>query len=275
MEGEMVARQFEILLASDFTARSDRPLDRAVRLAADRNAKLVITHIIEKGSDIDDPHVVDRLKAELAEVAAGAELIVRSGSVPQTLSQIAVERESDLLVTGVARYNGIGDFFLGTAVDHIVRDSVVPVLIVRKRPLQPYRRLLVATDFSDCSRNALLAAARLFPDLPMILVNAFRPPYQGFLKSEDVREHVGAEAEQGMAEFIAQDSIPAGLKDRIETVVDEGEIGPVIVRQLEQTGADLLVIGTHGRSGFFHATIGSQAEALLPIVDVDVLMVRK
>lgn len=270
-----MARQFEILLASDFTARSDRPLDRAVRLAADRNAKLVITHIIEKGSDIDDPHVVDRLKAELAEVAAGAELIVRSGSVPQTLSQIAVERESDLLVTGVARYNGIGDFFLGTAVDHIVRDSVVPVLIVRKRPLQPYRRLLVATDFSDCSRNALLAAARLFPDLPMILVNAFRPPYQGFLKSEDVREHVGAEAEQGMSAFIAQDSIPAGLKDRIETVVDEGEIGPVIVRQLEQTGADLLVMGTHGRSGFFHATIGSQAEALLPIVDVDVLMVRR
>src|SRR3546814_4410211 len=81
---------------------------------------------------------------------------------------------SDLLiVTGVARYNSIGDYLLGTVVDHIVRRAQAPVLVGRRRPAHPYRRIVVATDLSDCSRAALLSAARLFPGADFTLVHAF------------------------------------------------------------------------------------------------------
>src|SRR3546814_6744932 len=63
----------------------------------------------------------------------------------------------------------------------------------------------------------------------------------------------------------------APLASRIEPIVDEGETGSVVMRQLERTRSPLLVLGTHGRSGFVHATIGSQAEALLSAVSTDVL----
>src|SRR3546814_5976985 len=46
--------------------------------------------------------------------ARDAALIVRAGSAPEILAQVAAERGSDLIVTGVARYNSIGDYLLRT-----------------------------------------------------------------------------------------------------------------------------------------------------------------
>src|SRR3546814_13966573 len=73
--------------------------------------------------------------------------------------------------------------------------------------------------------------------------------------------------------FLAK--VDPGVRVRLDARLDEGETGTAIVRGLADAKADLLVLGTHGRSGFAHATIGSQAEALLASVNVDVLMVRE
>ncbi|MAM37055.1 MAG: universal stress protein UspA [Erythrobacter sp.] len=275
-KGADVTKPFEVLLASDFTARSDRPLDRAARIAAERKGELVIAHVLEgtRKNPVDETAIIEALKADLPEQVAGAELVIRSGSAPKTLASIASERGSDLIATGVARYNSIGDFVLGTAVDHIIRNATAPVLIVRRRPKHNYRRLLVATDCSDCSRTALLAAARLFPHIPITVTHAFHVPYQAWLKSDDVKQYVRAEAQEGLNAFLAHQEITPDIAVRVEAMIDEGETGSVVARQLTRTGADLLVLGTHGHGGFVHATIGSQAEALLESVDVDVLMVR-
>lgn len=265
---------FEVLLASDFTARSDRSLDRALQLARAGGGKLVIAHILEKGGADPDAGMVERLRADLPPEARDADLVLRTGSVPKVLTEIAGERASDLIVTGVARYNSIGDYVLGTAVDYVVRNADVPVLVVRRRATAPYMHMVVATDLSDCSRAALLTAARLFPDAAITLVHAFHVPYQGWLKSDDVKQDVQAEAQQGLDAFLDHDDV-APILPRMEATVDDGETNSVVIRQLQRTGADLLVLGTHGRSGFSHATIGSQAEALLAVVHVDVLMVRE
>lgn len=269
-----MAEIIETLLASDFTARSDRPLDRALQINHENGGKLVIAHVLEKGDGDPDPATVDRLRADLPQEAQGAELVVRTGSAPKVLAQIAAERGSDLIVTGVARYNSIGDYVLGTAVDHIVRNADVPVLVVRAGATSPYTHMVVATDLSDCSRAALLTAAALFPGAAITLIHAFHVPYEGWLKSDDVKQHVRDEAQEELDAFLAHaDVVP--IKARIEALIDEGETGSVVVRQLKRAGASLLVLGTHGRSGFAHATIGSHAEALLAAVDVDVLMVRE
>src|SRR3546814_17395754 len=106
---------------------------------------------------------------------------VCSSDLPKVLAQIAAERGSDLIVTGVARYNGIGDYLLGTAVDHIVRNAHAPALVVRCRATGPYERVVVATDLSDCSRAALLFAASLFPGSALTVVHAFTVPYSPWL----------------------------------------------------------------------------------------------
>src|SRR3546814_5581956 len=142
------------------------------------------------------PGRVGRRRGELPPGEQNADLIVRAGSAPKGRAQIAAERGSDLIVTGVARYNGIGDYLLGTAVDHIVRNAQAPVLVVRCRATGPYERVVVATDLSDCSRAALLSAARLFPGSDLTVVHAFHVPYEAWLKSDDVKDYVRTEADR-------------------------------------------------------------------------------
>src|SRR3546814_9416825 len=68
---------FEILLASDFTARSDRPTARAVQLAGEKGGKLVIAHVLEKDAGAEEA-VAARLRADLPTDAEDAELVIRS-----------------------------------------------------------------------------------------------------------------------------------------------------------------------------------------------------
>lgn len=266
----------EVLLASDFTARSDRPLDRAAQIAEQKGASLVIAHILE-GNRIenDDTEMIRRqLRADLPDHAADTQIVLGIGSAPRALAEIAQERGSDLIVAGVARYNSVGDFVLGTAVDHIIRNADAPVLVVRRRPRQPYGHMLLATDLSDCAREAMLAAAALFPELGLTVVHAFHVPYEGWLKSDDVRDDVRKDSAAQLDAWLAHPDI-APLRGRIAAVIDEGDTDVVVTRQLEETGADLLVLGTRARGGIAHAVIGSQAEALLDVVNVDVLVVRE
>ncbi|MFA7604123.1 MAG: universal stress protein [Novosphingobium sp.] len=269
-----MAEAFETLLASDFTARSDRPLARALRLARDHGGRLVIAHVLEKDDGPPDPATIEKLRMKLPPEARGAELVVHGGSVPRVLARIAAERGSDLIVTGVGRRDGIGDYLLGTAVDHIVRHAAAPVLVVRRPAGGAYARMVVATDLSECARQALRTAIRLFPEAAVTLVHAFHVPFEGWLKSDDVKQHVRAEAQAALDAFLAGAGV-ASASARIEALVEEGETGSVVIRQLERTGANLLVLGTHGRGGFVHAAIGSQAAALLAAADADVLMVRE
>lgn len=264
---------FELMLASDFTARSDRALDRALEIVSGRNGKLVIAHVL--GRDVAAaPAKIEQLRSELPEPARQAELVVRTGSPPGVLAEIASERGSDLIVTGIARYDSVGDYVLGNTIAHVVRSVAAPVLAVRRRTVGPYRRVLVATDFSDGSRAALLAASRLFPAADVTVVHAWHVPFGGWLTSDDVKQHVGLEARKGLEEFLDHPDLPASLRIRVEPRTGEGDVGSVVARLLRERDIELLAVGTHGRSGFAHATIGSQAEALLKSADADVLLVR-
>ncbi len=265
---------FELMLASDFTARSDRPLDRALDLVSRWNGTLVIAHVVEKGDGAIAAEQIERLRSDLPDAARDAELVVRTGSAPRVLAEIASERRSDLIVTGVARYDSLGDYVVGSTVTNIIRHVEAPVLVVRRRTKGPYRRLLATTDLSDCSRTALLAATRLFPEAEVTVVHAWHVPFEGWLSSDEVKQHVRLEARKGLDAFLDHPDVPAELRLRVKDLAEEGDVGSVVTRLLRQSGIELLVVGTHGRGGFAHATIGSQAEALLKAADADVLMVR-
>lgn len=274
----MALKDKSILMATDLSARSDRPLDRALALAKQWDARLTILHVLEarmkEGAETSADTIREQVQADLPAYDSAAVLIV-TGSAPETIVRIAKETDTDLIVTGVARYNSMRDYVLGTTVDHIIRHATVPVLIVKTRPRKPYRSLLVATDRSDCSRDALLTAADLFPEAALHLVHAYHVPYEVWLSSADVHEYVRVEAERDLDTFLNSAGLSPALRERVQATLGYGEIGTVISQAIRDTGADLVVLGTHGRNGFRHATIGSIAESLLSWVPVDTLMVRE
>lgn len=271
-----------ILFATDFSGRCDRPLDRAMKLATQWNAKLVLLHVLEtphaamaeEMRRAEETRLRGLLRAELGSHAGEAATRIARGPVGDTVVAIAGEIGADLVVTGVARYDELGGFLLGSTVDHLVRRSSVPILVVKKRARVAYDDIVVATDFSACSAAALRTAAAMFPKARLHLVHAYRIPFEGVIGKEENLHAFEKERTAEMAAFLSGLSLPKEVGIRLSTHIVYGETENVVQSVVRATGAGLAAIGTHGRSGFVAAMIGSIAETLLATLDCDVLTVR-
>ncbi len=274
----MIAAHKPVLVATDLSARCDRPIERAVQLAQEWKVKLILLHVLDPTRPEDRSKtsldIETRMRAELPRIKGEAKILVEEGIVADAIDEVAQREGCGVIVTGVARYNSVGDILLGHPVDKLIRHAKVPVLIVKRKPLDRYKNIVIATDFSDCSMEALNTAAELFPKPALHLVHAYHIPYETWLKSDQVKIEVKAEEQDLMNRFLAKRIIDDKTSKRLNASIEEGNLGTVLQNKIEQTNAELLVLGTHGRSGFARATIGSNARIILGWATQDVLMVR-
>ncbi|MGE4410419.1 MAG: universal stress protein [Sphingobium sp.] len=265
-----------ILAATDLGARSDRAVDRAILLAQHWNLRPVIAHVVKDGcTEQETTLFLETAKAGLPDPEGDVDIILPTGPVPETIVATARGCDARLIVAAPARFNEPRDYFIGTAVDMIVRLSDRPVLVVKQRPHAPYRQIMIATDLSDNSRFALLETARLFPDAALHLIHGYTASYQGWLNADAVKAEMRAEAEEELETFLTHASITETLRQRVQPHLGYGEIDTVIDHMLHMLKPDLVVAGTHGKGGFVRAAMGSTAAELLNWVPIDMLMVRK
>jgi nucleotide-binding universal stress UspA family protein len=140
-------------------------------------------------------------------------------------------------------------------------------------------RILVPTDFSVCAEGAFnLAqslAAPLGAELVLLHVLVEAPPFsEGLFSSERVREVYAAVRRWAEAELVkwADTARAAGLKVRTDLRV--GAPFREIVTTAAEEQADLLVMGTHGRSGLGRFLLGSVADRVIRLAPCPVLTVR-
>lgn len=277
-----------ILVATDLSERSDRAVDRAILLARRFRAALTVIHVIDE--DLPAP------VADNQQQAAKASLRDHLSSIPGTkdikitmavdfgkdwtgiLRQADAEK-SDLIILGLHRETGLEGLFRGTTVERVVRNGNAPVLVVRNRAARDYGKVVVGIDFSVYSQRAVDFAAGFAPDARTYLVHAFDIPFRSYLAASDPQAEIskrhGAQItgmiDQEMTHFLA------GLQakpPKMQTVLREGEPQEVIRGQVSELGAELLILGTHGRTGVAHALLGSVAEGFLTDPPCDVVAVK-
>jgi len=265
----------EILIATDLTARGDRPFQRAKILANQWQANRTILFVNDSKTKVEKAKVEALLKRNFREDAEGCGLVIEKGKPPKIIAQTATAQDSDLIIVGAARHNNISDFFLGTAVDHLVHHATTPVLVVKERPHGQYRNIMVAVDFSAFSTNAIYTALEFFPDAEIEIVHAYHVAYEAWLNSDGVAKEMETEAKKELQEFMSDLALPDDDQSRVKARLVEGSLHQSIHRILNTGEVDLLVLGTHGRGGFAKATIGSRSSEMLNWSPVDVLMVGK
>ena len=282
-----------ILLATDLSCRCDRALDRAVLAARRWKARLVVLTVIDpttasaarqRRNDVpswwERPNlqaVTERcLRASLPSDIATT-VRVGEGAVADTILEVAAAEGCGLIVTGIARDETFGRMILGTTVDGLVRRAATPILVVRTRPLAPYRRVTVATDFSPPSCQALRAAASLFPEADLSVFHAFDAPYAGLIADDGsglVETHRAAALRDAEA-FLASCPLPPDVGGRVRAIVEHGAPAPLIDRYVSDADVDLVVVGSHGRGMLLQIVLGSVAQRILQETQVDVLIVRE
>jgi nucleotide-binding universal stress UspA family protein len=274
-----------LLLATDLSCRCDRALDRALMLAAGWNAKLQVLHVIENEEpDHADESLPRRSAQTLAERqlreatrdrGIEAEILIEQGRPAEAILRKAVELDSELIVTGIARGGTLARSVLGTTVERLVHRAPMPVLVVKARPWHPYRKVVAASDFSESAAHALREALCMFPEARMSLAHAYRVPFEGFISREANEGELLTDAQNGCAAFLSSLGVSADAVAEIECLIRYGSPEGVIGRHVWDQEIELAVMGTHGRSGRFSILMGSTAERLLAYLPCDVLVVRE
>lgn len=273
-----------ILLATDFTARCDRAQDRAVQLALYWNASLTAVHALSDVALTDDRDVRDayrnaaqrnaaNLREELACVdGLRSSVVVKEGPVEEMVLDAVRSERAELIVTGIARSGPLTQVFVGSTVTALARKAPVPILVVKKKVLDTEERVVVATDMSDSSKDALETALRWFSLRKLVLFHAFNPPYRGMVDDkagyDDQFERVAIDQAR---DFLA--NVAGSDATKFDIIVRRGDpVGGLEVLNNE-ADTDLVVAGTRGRTGLVQALVGSVASRILEGVPSDVLVV--
>lgn len=147
-------------------------------------------------------------------------------------------------------------------------------------PTADWKRICCPIDFSDASRAAMDVAADLARrgGADLVLLHAYPIPGYTFpdgsvVASPKMMQELAEQAQRHLEEWQSAAASVAGEgRVTVEKVV--GEPAAEIVSFAKAKGVDLLVLGTHGRSGLEHALMGSIAERVVRKAPCPVLTVR-
>lgn len=278
-----------ILLATDFSTRSDLALRRAHLLARQLSSSLLLLHVV----DDDQPEAligVERQAAaallhELTPTSRDAdglncEARVVLGASFQGILQTADESGAALIVLGAHRRQALLDSVLGTTVERTVRHSCRPVLIAKTAPTGPYRNVLITTDLSENSTVAGQEARTLglLDEAKTVIMHAFTTPVaspvlQSSITVQEYEDRLGQE-EQRVRDELQGTLRKVGIEAELRALLlSEKSVRMAIEECANDMHADLVVVGTHGRTGIGRWFLGSVAEAVLANLEIDVLAV--
>jgi nucleotide-binding universal stress UspA family protein len=220
--------------------------------------------------------------------------VVRVGKSAETIIDYAAEHKIKLIVMATHGRSGISRWTRGSVADKVLHNANVPVWLIKadaatKTFLKKGQKIkiLVTLDGSKLAEESLASVTELAQqygidsvELTLFRVSElFSPPYiyppempisiEEYLEYEKKRT---AEICRSYLENIEKQLTQKGLNAK--TAVEEGIPADVIINHARKNSIDLIVMSTHGRTGFSHWAFGSIAEKVLKGAPCPVFLVR-
>jgi nucleotide-binding universal stress UspA family protein/uncharacterized membrane protein YfcA len=273
-----VGRFERFLVATDGSEFSGGALREAFRMAQKCGARVRVVSVVAGGVehetlgeqlldqelDAARAHVDDiRNRAAAAGVPCETE-ILHGASVHEQIVGEAERWQADLIIVGRRGRRGLARFMVGDATLKVIGGARCSVLVVPRAAEIHGRRFVVASDGSRFGDAAAAAAGSLAKhcQAPVTVVSAAVPAH-----SEERRKEAPAIVER-VAGFLKREGVAT------EGAVPEGGAAEAIVATAAERGADLIVMGSHGRTGFERLVLGSNSQQVLDRTQCAVLLVK-
>lgn len=287
-----------VLALTDFSAGAQAAGQRAAQLAAATGRPLLLLHVL-------DMTTLGAVGALLPEGAAAATAMVREAAAT------ALAREADalrlslgadarpelvegpllasllaaiarlgpgLVVVGAQGQSALRPFLLGSTAERLLRKTTTPVLVVKRPVAAPYQRVLVPVDFSADAAAALGAARAWLPATHLSVLHVFDPDFSASLMVDwpdtaaleryrhQLRDRAQAELQGFIRAELGPDANASGL-------LRSGPVARNLTEAVSDLGAELVVMGSHGRGFLERVLLGSITRHALTQCDADVLVV--
>jgi nucleotide-binding universal stress UspA family protein len=293
-----------ILVPLDGSSIAEHALGLATMLARRSGARLHIAKALEPLPVLatgEEPVAGPELDQELRELsrsylASTAEALgtthglevgysILEGPPATALARFAADQNASLIVMSTHGQSGFSRFWLGSVADRLLRRTSVPLLLLKSNePVSSpeFRHVLVALDGQPECDNILEPAIALGsssetcrytlvhvvePPIPVItrlaLQPAKLPPEWQQIRENRARSHLNALAEQMRTR---------GLSAATRVILSRA-VAEEILALADSSGADLIVVGTHGARGLERLLLGSVADKVVRGATHQVLVV--
>ncbi len=298
-----------VLVVTDFSPSAEAAFQQAVWLARKTGASITLAHalqvrhsspseagpkmdllldlLVNEGESLEDferaaIREADAKLRRLADKIADSIEVQTSVYVGESYAEItyAVQRQGyDLVVAGTRGLAKWEQFLVGSTAKRLIRKCPASVWIVKSEHVGQPKVILAATDFSNVSRKAvsqgLMIAQHANAEFHLLHVVDSKDVPEDVVsrmpKGSSLQQEINQEASKRMEEFIASLAV-----DRASIQVHQSWGAPwrEIRRAAKFQAADLVVIGTVGRSGIQGLLLGNTAEKILDTCNCSILTVK-
>lgn len=300
-------RKLKVLVGYDFSTSSDTALDWVASLRTIGNCQVTVAYVSWPPKETwrfgiggpatlteNSPEVQTLLERDLAErckrvfgkAKPKVRIVPNWGPVEEKLIELAKAEAADLIVLGTNQRRGLNRFWLGSVsrglLHHATTNVVCVPTSVEQDPvgerIPTYRRVLVPTDFSKHGNRAVAHAYGAAPRGGEVCLVHVIPPPSAFRPEPERADGPRAKRKQELAArlhaLVPKEAEIRGIRSRVE-IAEHQHPDAAICQAAERFGADLICIGSRGRSGLKKKLLGSVTEGLMRRSDRPVLVTRE
>ncbi len=273
-----VGRFEKVLLATDGSEFSAGATRVAFEMSRKCNAELTTMSMVLVGTEsegnpvevlrhaeADARRVLEEVKAEAARGGYETRTELRQGTQPyKEIVRLADDIRADVIVMGRRGRRGLARMMVGESTRSVIGYADCSVLVVPKAAGVWQKRIVLATDGSRHSDMAAVVAGELAKKcaLPISVVSVLRPQF------DDRRRAEGRAAVERVKAALAAEGAA------VEGAVLEGDPAAQISEFVQTRGADLVVLGSHGRTGLGRLLVGSVSERVIGQAACPVMVVK-
>ena len=289
-----IAKLEKLLLSTDGSEFSEGAVREAVKLAKIGSSKLFVLSVIETNPEFEvlAPQIVEKeeeqtrdrleqVKSKAAKEGVECEIIARHTESPfQAIIEEAEKKQADMIIMGRRGRTGIRRLLMGSVTAKVIGYSPCNVLVVPRLAEIKYEKILVATDGSKYSAaaasEAIGIAKRCGAELFIISVVPTETASPFDIVHSEMQHEMIAQKEFRDGEKNVNDLLVIAKQEgvKVEGHIIQGRPYEAIVENAREKGADLIVMGSHGRTGMERLLMGSVTERVVGNADCSVLVVK-
>lgn len=284
----------KILLSTDGSEYSEGAIREAIKLAKKCSSKLTVLSVIDTNPEFDAlaPQIMekkekgarqnlDAVQARARQEGVDCDTIVHEGEEPyKYIVDEAIKSKSTMIVMGRRGRTGLKRLMMGSVTARVIGHAPCNVLVVPKAAQLEFKNIVVATDGSKYSAAAASEALGLAKWNGSTLTVISVVP-SDLMTSTDIdftitQRELIAEKEMHEAEKNAKAVKEAAQKEgvAVKAFVLSGRPADAIIETAQEKKADLIVLGSHGRTGVERLLMGSVAERVIVLASCPVLVVK-
>ena len=278
----------KLLVAFDGSETSEHALRESFKLAVNEGSWITVVSVVPPYSgDLDMVAVGNVISAmrkpcedallKVKEIAGAEKVLVKTvceeGEPYERIVDLSDAENCDLIIMGRRGLRRLARALMGSVTARVIGYSRRDVLVVPKDAAVGWRKILVATDGSKYS-NAAVAKAMDFAKSyggELMVVSIVDVPSEFYAEAPKVVEDMARKA-KSFVEEVRKKAEEFNIKT--STFTAEGEAYEVITRLAKDEKADVIFLGSHGRTGLKRLLMGSVAEKTIGHSPCPVLVVK-